>query len=143
MKKLVLGLSVLGSLAFTQAQIPNAPSEPRQERVAYQNSKNKDLKKGENQKGNHLERMKTELNLTDKQVSQIKALKEKQQKEREKEMAQQKAKFEQKREAYKKEMKKILTADQFQKWEEQGEKRKEAFKKMQEKRGQKRQHQNQ
>lgn len=45
MKKLVLGLSVLGSLAFTQAQIPNAPSEPRQERVAYQNSKNKDLKK--------------------------------------------------------------------------------------------------
>lgn len=145
MKKLVLGLSLLSGLAFAQEnQQTYAPKgEHCKECKCQHHKKGEKRHKGERVKTNFVENLQKDLNLSDKQVSQIKALHEKSKKEREKEMAQQKAKFEQKREAYKKEMKKILTADQFQKWEQKNEKRKEAFKKMREKRGQKKQYQNQ
>lgn len=132
MKKLVLGLSLLGGLVFAQAQDTNVPQPPKGEKCQKCSHK-----KGEKSQEGHLDRMKQELNLSDKQVAQIKALHEKGQKEREQERTQQKEKFEQRRENHKKEMKKILTADQYKKWEEKMEKGKPENKS-----GQKRQHQN-
>ncbi len=67
-----------------------------------------------------LKKMQTELNLTDAQVTQIKALHEKGKAERTGNQAERKAKMEQwkqKKEQRNAEMKRILTPEQYQKWE--------------------------
>lgn len=62
--------------------------------------------------------MKKDLNLSDSQVSQLKALHEKNQKEREKGMEQMKIKAEARRKEHQEQMKSILTAEQYQKWQD-------------------------
>ena len=89
-----------------------------------ESSKKIDHTKVEQNRGAKFDELKKELNLTDTQVAQIKALKEEQNKDRarafeeSKEMRAKKlAEMKEKKEKHNAEMKKILTPEQFAKWE--------------------------
>lgn len=120
MKKLVLGLAVLGGMVFASAQ------EVKMQSSEKGLKKERHFKKGAFQHGkknnfsheDRLERIKKDLNLSDSQVSQLKALHEKNQKEREKGMEQMKIKAEARRKEHQEQMKSILTAEQYQKWQD-------------------------
>ncbi|WP_234111453.1 MULTISPECIES: hypothetical protein [Chryseobacterium] len=96
--------------------------------MAQQNGKmmQKDPAQMEQKRMENLKKMQTDLNLTDAQVNQIKALQEKRIAERKAQapemQAQRKARMEEwkaKNEQHMAEMKQILTPEQYQKWEAQ------------------------
>ncbi|MPS73504.1 MAG: hypothetical protein E2590_10205 [Chryseobacterium sp.] len=101
MKKLILSAAFLGLGVFGFAQTT-------QDRKA-----NFEQKKAE-----HLQKMKQELNLTDAQVAQIKALHESKAAERKQEMTAKKGDRMQKMKENEAEMQKILTPEQFKKFQE-------------------------
>ncbi|MDP9956527.1 Spy/CpxP family protein refolding chaperone [Epilithonimonas hungarica] len=101
MKKLILSAAFLGLGVFGFAQTT-------QDRKA-----NFEQKKAE-----HLQKMKQELNLTDAQVAQIKALHESKAAERKQEMTAKKEDRMQKMKENEAEMQKILTPEQFKKFQE-------------------------
>ena len=72
----------------------------------------------EQRKADHLQKMKQELNLTDTQVAQLKALQESKAAERKQEMATEKIDRVQKMKENEAEMQKILTPEQYKKFQE-------------------------
>lgn len=114
MKKLVLSIALVGFGTFAMAQSTTNQSEnrPRPNKEMMQKMQTERLAK-----------MKEELNLTDDQVSQIKALQEKQQTERKAEQKEQREEMKARRENMNAEMKKILTAEQYTKWQNQEKER--------------------
>ena len=109
MKKLVLGLAVLGGVLFTSAQ--ESSSKPKCEHSQC-------CKGGKQSKQDRVEKMKKDLNLSDAQVKKINKLYEKEQDVREKDRAKDKSKTEARKEKHRSQMKSILTEEQYQKWEE-------------------------
>ena len=110
MKKLVLSFALvgLGTLAMAQ-QTQKKEITPEQKA------------KFEQKKAERFEKMKADLKLSDAQVSQIKALQEQNKGQREKMMAERKAQMQEhkaKREQMQADMKKILTPEQYVKWEQ-------------------------
>ena len=128
MKKLILSAAFLSIGTFAMAQ---------QESLSMQ----KNPAQMEQKRADKLKMMQTELNLTNAQVAQIKALQDKKMAERKANVpqmqAERKAKMEQmkaKKEQWNAEMKQILTPEQYAKWEmKKQEKMKERKGKMQEK----------
>ena len=108
MKKLVLGLAVLGGVLFTSAQDTSLKQKCEHSQCCKGKQSNKD----------RIEKIQKELNLSDAQVKKISKLYEKEQVSREKERADDKSKAETKKEKHRLQMKSILTAAQYQKWEE-------------------------
>lgn len=117
MKKLVLGIAILGGMAFAIAQDSGNFSTHRE------HCHKKEGKKLPS-KAEKLERMKKDLGLTDAQIEKIQALHNKEEKARVVQREQNKAKKEARFEENRKEMKSILTPEQYKKWEEQMTKRK-------------------
>ena len=113
MKKIILSAAFLGLGFFGFAQQTSKPDM------------------GQN-KAERLQKMKQELNLTDAQVGQLKALHEKKATERKSEMDSKKGDRMQKMKENEAEMQKILTPDQYKKFQEMKAKkmaeRKENFK---------------
>lgn len=113
MKKIILSAAFLGLGFFGFAQQTSKPDM------------------GQN-KAERLQKMKQELNLTDAQVGQLKALHEKKAAERKSEMDSKKGDRMQKMKENEAEMQKILTPDQYKKFQEMKAKkmaeRKENFK---------------
>lgn len=110
MKKLVFSFALvgLGTLAMAQ-QTQKKEITPEQKA------------KFEQRKTERFEKMKADLKLSDAQVSQIKTLQEQNKVQREKMMAERKAQMQEhkaKREQMQADMKKILTPEQYVKWEE-------------------------
>lgn len=99
MKKLILSVAFLGLGVFGFAQTTA--------KVDYSQKK-----------AEHLQKMKAELNLTDAQVAQLKALHESKAAERKQDMTAKKEDRMQKMKENEAEMQKILTPDQFKKYQE-------------------------
>ena len=113
MKKIVLTAAFLTVGVFAMAQQNGGMMQ-------------KDPAQMEQKRAENLKKMQTDLNLTDAQVNQIKALQDKRMAERKEQapamQAERKARMEAwraKREQHMAEMKQILTPEQFQKWEAQ------------------------
>lgn len=108
MKKIILGLSFIASVAVVKAQEETKKTEKMIHTEHFQD-KAQHYRKGDRRHHPEAkwERMKQELNLSDEQVKKLKKYHEKKQKAREKE-----------RENHRKEMKKIFNEEQFKKWEE-------------------------
>lgn len=114
MKKLLL-VAVLGFGAFAMAQQNQMPAKKDpQERKAMMDQK----------RAEHVAQMQKDLNLSQAQTEQLKAIHEKYQAKREQERMQNQALRKQKMEGYKKdkqqmddEMRKILTPEQYAKWQ--------------------------
>ncbi len=111
MKKLILGAAFLSISTFAIAQ-----QSPKIQKM--------DPAKMEQKRADHLKKMQVELNLSDAQVAQLKDLQNKKMAERKKmapqKMAERKAKMElmkAKRAQHQAEMRKILTPEQYKKWE--------------------------
>lgn len=111
MKKLILGAAFLSISAFAFAQ--ESP-----------NMKKMDPVKMEQKRADHLKKMQVELNLSEVQVAQLKDLQTRKMAERKKmepqKMAERKAKMElmkAKKAQHQAEMRKILTPEQYKKWE--------------------------
>ena len=114
MKKLVLSLAVVGMGTFAMAQQRTMPAKDDQQRKEMMEQK----------RAEHMADMQKELNLTQAQVSQLKALHEKHQAQREAQRKENQDLRKQKMEAFKKdkqqmdnEMRQILTPEQYAKWE--------------------------
>ncbi len=110
MKRLVLAIAFIGFGSFAMAQqkdFKNLTPQQKEEMMA---------KKAEMKK-QRMEKMKAELNLTDQQVNQINALHEKRMAEHKAQASLQQADRKAKGEAMNQEMKKILTPEQYAKWE--------------------------
>lgn len=105
MKKLILSAAFLGLGVFGFAQQTKTSGEHMQK------------------KAEHLQKMKQELNLTDAQVGQLKALHEKKAAERKADFDAKKGDRMQKMKENEAEMQKILTPDQFKKYQEMKAKR--------------------
>lgn len=111
MKKLVLSAAMLAMGTFAMAQ-------------QSQKMQKMDPVKMEQKRADHMKQMQADLNLTDAQVTKLKALHDQKMKERKENapqiQAERKAKMEQmkaKREQHSAEIKNILTPEQYQKWE--------------------------
>lgn len=114
MKKLVLGLALIGVGTFAMAQQRTMPAKDDQQTKEMMEQK----------KAEHLAEMQKELNLSQAQVAQLKALHEKHQAQREAQRKENQELRKQKMEAFKKdkqqmdnEMRQILTPEQYAKWE--------------------------
>lgn len=114
MKKLVLSLALVGMGTFAMAQQRTMPAKDDQQRKEMMEQK----------RAEHMADMQKELNLTQAQVSQLKALHEKHQAQREAQRKENQDLRKQKMEAFKKdkqqmdnEMRQILTPEQYAKWE--------------------------
>ncbi|MCZ2084879.1 MULTISPECIES: hypothetical protein [unclassified Kaistella] len=110
MRKLVLSVALLAVGTFAMAQ--------------NQKMQKMDPAQMEQKRADHMKQMQAELNLSDAQVTKIKALQDRRMAERKKNapqmQAERKAKMEQmkaKRDQNNAEMKQILTPEQYQKWE--------------------------
>lgn len=110
MRKLVLSVVLLAVGTFAMAQ--------------NQKMQKMDPAQMEQKRADHMKQMQAELNLSDAQVTKIKALQDRRMAERKKNapqmQAERKAKMEQmkaKRDQNNAEMKQILTPEQYQKWE--------------------------
>jgi len=101
MKKLILSAAFLGLGVFGFAQTTNYGKASFEQR-----------------KAEHLQKMKQELNLTDAQVAQIKALNEQKKADKKQEMQAVKEDRMQKMKEKDVEMQKILTPDQYKKFQE-------------------------
>ena len=121
MKKLVLGIALLGLGTFAMAQ----KTQPTEQQKAEWKAKKVEMQKMHEQKRvQHLADMEKELNLNKSQVAQIKAMQDrniaerKAENERNIEVRKQKMQMmKQKREAMNNQMKQILSAEQYAKWE--------------------------
>lgn len=114
MKKLILGLAFFSAVTVSFAQ------EKTTKQITEHHMGQQDGHHRKNHKQHHQEmvqRMKTDLNLSDEQVSQLEKLHQKHQKERETFTEKNKAERKKFRENHQAEMKKILTSEQYQKWE--------------------------
>ncbi len=100
MKKLILSVAFLGLGVFSFAQTTDRKADFEQK------------------KAERLQKMKQELNLTDAQVAQIKALHEQKAAERKQEMTAKKEDRMQKMKQNEADMQKILTPDQYKKFQE-------------------------
>lgn len=109
MKKIILSVLLMGFAGFGYAQT----TTPRNMQTTQTMRSMKPHKNGHAQ----LNRMKSNLNLTDKQIAKIKALKEKNQKENEKFRNETRKKKLARQAKNEKEMKRILTPAQYQKWQ--------------------------
>lgn len=119
MKKLILSAAFLGLGVFGFAQTIEGGKASFEQR-----------------KADHLQKMKQELNLTDTQVAQLKALQESKAAERKQEMATEKIDRVQKMKENEAEMQKILTPEQYKKFQElKAEKMAERKEKFQERKG--------
>lgn len=115
MKKLVYAVAFLGLGTFAMAQQTQMPPmRDQQDRKEMM----------EQRRAEHLAQMQKDLNLTQAQVAQIKSMHDKYQAQREQERIQNQELRKQKMEVYKKdkqqmddEMRKILTPDQYAKWQ--------------------------
>jgi len=112
MKKIVLGAAFLLIGTFAMAQQNRSKMQQR------------DPAQMEQKRAENLKMMQTELNLSSAQVAQIKAMQDKKMADRKANapqmQAERKARMEimqMKKEEWKKEMKQILTAEQYKKWE--------------------------
>lgn len=121
MKKLVLGIALLGLGTFAMAQ----KTQPTEQQKAEWQAKKAEMKKMQEQKRmQNLSEMEKDLNLNKSQVAQIKAMQDRNIAERQaenkkdKELKKQKMQMmKQKREAMNNQMKQILSAEQYAKWE--------------------------
>ena len=102
MKKIILSAAFLGLGVFGFAQQTDQPK-----RGDFQH-----------EKGERLQQMKSELNLSDAQVAQLKALHEKNKTERKQDMQAKRQERMQKMKENDAEMQKILTQDQYKKFQE-------------------------
>lgn len=114
MKQLVLSLAFVGMGTFAMAQQRTMPAKDDQQRKEMMEQK----------KAEHLAEMQKELNLSQVQVAQLKALHEKHQAQREAQRKENQELRKQKMETFKKdkqqmdnEMRQILTPEQYAKWE--------------------------
>ena len=114
MKKIVLSLIMLGLGTFAMAQNSQLPSKMVAEEIKQDR---------EQKRARHLETMKEELNLTEAQVAQLRSLQDKKQavmqahlKEMERLRAQKHQEIQQQHQEMDKEMRRILTAQQYQLW---------------------------
>ena len=135
MKKLVLGIAFLGLGTLAMAQQKPAKND----NANWQEKRAEMQKKNDERRAQHLADMEKELSLTKTQVAQIKAIQDRNQAERKAEMQKYQDLKKQKMETMKRkkqdmdnEMRKILTPDQYAKWEAKKqanmEKRKEKMK---------------
>ncbi|TXF76325.1 hypothetical protein [Chryseobacterium sp.] len=118
MKKLVLSLVLVGFGSFAMAQVTPAQKEKMQQRRAEM------VKNQEQKREQHFAEMQKELNLTQSQLNQIHAIQERHQAERKVAMQRNQEMRKQKMEGMKQnmqqmddEMRKILTSDQYAKWQ--------------------------
>ncbi len=110
MKKLVLSFALVGLGTFAMAQQTQKKEITPEQKAMF-----------EQRKAERFDKMKTDLKLSDAQVSQIKNLQEKNKAQREKMMAERKVQMQEhkaKREQMQADMKKILTPEQYAKWEQ-------------------------
>lgn len=110
MKKLVLSFALVGLGTFAMAQQTQKKEITPEQKAMF-----------EQRKAQRFDKMKTDLKLSDAQVSQIKNLQEKNKVQREKMMAERKVQMQEhkaKREQMQVDMKKILTPEQYAKWEQ-------------------------
>lgn len=118
MKKLVLSLVLMGFGSFAIAQVTPAQQEKMQQRKVEM------VRNQEQKRAQHLAEMQKELNLTQSQLNQIHAIQEKHQAERKAAMKKNQEMRKQKMEGMKQkmqqmdnEMRKILTPEQYTKWQ--------------------------
>ncbi|WP_292008978.1 hypothetical protein [Chryseobacterium sp.] len=118
MKKLVLAIAFMGMGSFVMAQQTPSQDKDREAKRAEMQQKRQQKQQ------EHLAQMQKDLNLNQSQVSQIKALHEKRDAEMKAEFEQNKAKrqadmdkMKQKREQMDADMKKILSTEQYNKWQ--------------------------
>ncbi|MBW8361522.1 MAG: hypothetical protein K0M56_04970 [Kaistella sp.] len=118
MKKLVLSLVLVGFGSFAMAQVTPAQKEKMQQRRVEM------MKNQEQKRAQHLANLQKELNLNQSQVNQIHAIQERHQAERKVAMQRNQEMRKQKMEGMKQnmqqmdnEMRKILTPDQYTKWQ--------------------------
>ena len=127
MKKFILSVAMIGFASYAMAQ------HKQQMPPMRDNAEHKAIM--EQKKAEHVVQMQKELSLTEAQVAQLKAVHEKYQAKREQERAQSQQLRKQRMEGFKKdrqqmddEMRKILTPDQYNKWEAKKQERMEARK---------------
>ena len=121
MKKLVFGIALLGFGTLAMAQ----KTHPTEQQKAEWQAKKAEIKKMQEQKRmQNLSEMEKDLNLNKSQVAQIKAMQDrniaerKAENQKNKELKKQKMQMmKQKREAMNNQMKQILSAEQYAKWE--------------------------
>lgn len=121
MKKLLLSFAIIsGGLIFAQQNQPRLTPEQREAKRAEMHQKMDDRQK------EHLAKMQKDLNLSNAQVQQIQALQDKNRAEREANMqkhekmrAEKMEQMKAKRAEHDAEMQKILTPDQYKKWQQQ------------------------
>lgn len=135
MKKIFLTVA-FGFAALTFAQQQQANPEMKK-----QNWEDRKVKMQEKQQ-NHLEKMQKDLNLSEQQVKQIKDLQNKEFADREANFKQKEAmraekmkEMKAKKDTHDAEMKKILTPEQYQKWEKQRDENMQKRKEMMKERG--------
>ena len=110
MKKLVLAIAFIGIGSFAMAQ----QTEPKK---LSPEQKQEMMAKRAEMKEKRMAQMKTELNLTDKQVSEIKVLQERRMAENKAQMEKNRAERKAKNKQMNDDMKKILSSEQYAKWE--------------------------
>ena len=121
MKKLIFGMALIGMGSFAMAQQVQPTPQQRAERQAKRVEMQK---QNEAKRAQHLAEMEKELGLDKTQVAQIKAIQDRNQAERKAENQRNMELRKQKMEVMKKkkqdmdnEMRRILTPEQYQKWE--------------------------
>ena len=117
MKKLVLAIAFIGIGGFAMAQQTTTPQDKQARRAEMQ-------QKMQQREQEHLDQMQKDLNLNQSQVAQIKSLREKRKTEMKAEFDNNKEARQAKMEAMKAkkaqmdaDMKKILTPEQYDKWQ--------------------------
>ena len=133
MKKIFLTLALgIATITFAQQGNPEMKKQNWEDRKVQMQEKQQ----------KHLEKMKQDLNLSEVQVKQIKDLQDKEFADREANFKQKEAmraekmkEMKAKRDAHNAEMKKILSPEQYQKWEKQRDEKMQERKEMMKERG--------
>ena len=133
MKKIFLTLALgIATITFAQQGNPEMKKQNWEDRKVQMQEKQQ----------KHLEKMKQDLNLSEAQVKQIKDLQDKEFADREANFKQKEAmraekmkEMKAKRDAHNAEMKKILSPEQYQKWEKQRDEKMQERKEMMKERG--------
>ena len=133
MKKIFLTLALgIATITFAQQGNPEMKKQNWEDRKVQMQEKQQ----------KHLEKMKQDLNLSEAQVKQIKTLQDKEFADREANFKQKEAmraekmkEMKAKRDAHNVEMKKILSPEQYQKWEKQRDEKMQERKEMMKERG--------
>lgn len=127
MKKLVLAIALFSVGSFAMAQQTPAQNQDQQSQKWNRSSSDMQQKRDEMHK-QHMDQMKNDLGLSDAQVAQLKALREKEKADRKNTMEKSKADRKSMMDAHDAEMKNILTPDQYTKWQSIREQRKSEMK---------------